>query len=95
MTQFRVSKALAKNGISPERQGLIFFTCLNIKDMSISIQKKILNLCIDIAGEDYQALYNFLTDARINHIYICNTYFISKTRLFKLKREFYLRFSEI
>ena len=93
--QFRESKALTKRGVTPEEQGLIFYQCLNVKKLDASIQSKILNTCIDVAAEDYQALYKFLTDAQVNHVYICNTYFISKTRLFKLKREFYLKFNKI
>lgn len=90
--QFRVSKALAKCGVTPEEQGLIFYFCLNAKKLDANIQNKILNTCKDVAADDYQALYRFLTDARVNHVYICDTYFISKARLFKLKRKFYLKF---
>lgn len=91
MTQFRGSKALMKDGISDEQQGLIYFICLNIKNVSALIQDKILNICIDIAADDYRALYTLLTNNGVNHAYICSTYFISKTRLFSLKREFYRR----
>lgn len=94
MTQFRISKSLTRAGISPERQGLIFFVCLNIKDLDKHTQEKILNICLEVGGEDYQALYRFLTDSCVNHVYICNEYYISKSRLFKLKKEFYLKFSE-
>lgn len=94
MTQFRISKALMRAGISPEKQGLIFFTCLNIKHLDEQIKKKILNICMEVGGEDYQALYRFLTDSCVNHVYICNKYYISKAKLFKLKKEFYLKFSE-
>lgn len=95
MTQFRVSKALTRMGISPEKQGLIFFACLNVKDLDERVGRKILNICMEVGGEDYQALYRFLTDAYVNHVYICQKYFISQKRLFKLKREFYLRFAKI
>lgn len=91
MTQFRVSKALVRMGISPEKQGLIFFACLNINSLDEEIKHRILNTCIEVGGEDYQALYRFLTDPYVNHVYICNTYFMSRSKLFKLKREFYLR----
>lgn len=94
MTQFRVSKALTKVGISPERQGLIFFTCLNIKLLDEQTKNKILNICMEVGEGDYQALYRFLTDSHVNHVYICNEYYISKARLFKLKKKFYLKFSE-
>lgn len=94
MTQFRVSKALVRKGISPKKQGLIFFACLNINSLDEKSRQKILNTCIEVGGEDYKALYRFLTDAYVNHAYICHTYFISKERLFKIKREFYLRIAK-
>ncbi|MDO5397752.1 MAG: hypothetical protein Q4G33_07460 [bacterium] len=94
MTQFRVSRALTRKGISPEKQGLIFFACLNINSLDETFKQKVLNTCIEVGGEDYQALYRFLTDAYVNHVYICNVYFISKARLFALKRDFYLKLAQ-
>ena len=43
-------------------QGLIYFICVNINDMPEEIQRKILNLCIEVASEHWQALYTMLTD---------------------------------
>jgi len=94
MTQFRASKSLEKKGISYEKQGLIFFLCLNVNKLGKAVQDKILNACIEVGGDDYQALYQFLTDGSINHNYIGYTYFIPKTKLFKLKHQFYLKFNE-
>ena len=44
------------------KQGLIYFVCMNIKEMPDEIQQKILNLCIEIGKEAYQALYEVLTN---------------------------------
>jgi len=38
------------------KQGLIYFTCMNVADMPEDIQQKILNLCIEVGGADYKAL---------------------------------------
>lgn len=94
MTQFRASKSLAKKGINDERQGLICYLCLNVKILDKAARDKIRNICIEVGGDDYQALYRFLTDGNVNHEYICYTYFIPKAKLFKLKHQFYLRFNE-
>lgn len=91
MIPLRISKVLVKCGISYEQQGLIYFLCLNIKRLNNEIQDKILNICVDVAAADYQALYRLLTDNEVNHVYIYSTYFISKTRLFELKCAFYQR----
>lgn len=94
MTQFRVSRTLVNKGVSPEMQGLIFFACLNVNRLDEKSRQRILNTCIEVGGEDYKALYGFLTDAYVNHVYICQKYFIPERKLFKLKRDFYLKFAE-
>ena len=92
MTQFRVSKYLKKCGVSAEMQGLIFFTCININRIDEETQRRIINLCIEIAQEDYQALYEFLTNPNINHHYIDIKYGVGEKVLYGYKREFYQRF---
>lgn len=94
MTQFRASKTLIKQGVTEKQQGLIFFMCANAARLDKGTQKKIHSICEAVGKEDCDALYRFLTDIYVNHDYICQNYYISKTRLFKLKREFYLKFNE-
>ena len=90
MTQFRVSKKLIKCGVPPEVQGLIFFTCLNVRRMDEAVQRKILNLCTDVAGDDYRSLYKFLTDGYVNHEYIYIHYRVNVKKLFEYKQRFYI-----
>ena len=47
--------------LSYERQGFIFFTCLTYRMQPLNIQKRIENLCVEVAGEDFQALFALLT----------------------------------
>ena len=94
MTQFRVSKNLSKKGVPPELQGLIFFTCLNVCRIDKKTQDKILNLCIAVAGEDYQALYKFLTDRYVNYAYIYTHFGVGEKLLRKYKRDFYVKWKD-
>lgn len=94
MTQFRVSKKLIKCGVPPEVQGLIFFTCLNVRRMDEATQRKILNLCTDVAGDDYRALYKFLTDGYVNHEYIYTHFGVGEKLLRKYKRDFYVKWKD-
>ena len=65
MTEFRFSRTLDKLGISYNTQGLIYFLCVNAKRLP-ERDKAVLNMCLEVAGEDYQALYKFLTDSSVN-----------------------------
>ena len=90
MTEFRFSRTLDKLGISYNTQGLIYFLCVNAKRLPEQ-DKAVLNMCLEVAGEDYQALYKFLTDSSVNHVYIQMQYGLHPKRLFNLIREFYKR----
>lgn len=71
------------------KQGLIYFTCVNVKDMPEEVQKKILNLCIEVAGEHYAALYTMLTDDTKNVHGIAMEYHLSETQLYHYRKKFY------
>lgn len=71
------------------KQGLIYFTCMNIEEMPKETQQKILNLCIDIGGEYYKALYELLTDDSRNIHGISMKYHISETQLYLHRKKFY------
>lgn len=71
------------------KQGLIYFTCVNVKDMPQEVQQKILNLCIEVAGEDYKALYEVVTNDKKSVLSISLEYFINEKRLYRLRKEFY------
>ena len=71
------------------KQGLIYFTCVNVKEMPEDVQQKILNLCIDVAGEDYKALYEVVTNDKKSILSISLEYFLNEKKLYRLRKEFY------
>lgn len=71
------------------KQGLIYFTCMNVRDMSEDVQQKILNLCVEVGKEDYKALYEVLTNDNKSVLSISLEYFLSEKRLYRLRKEFY------
>jgi len=71
------------------KQGLIYFTCMNVRDMPEQIQQKILNLCIEVGKEDYKALYEVMTNDNKSVLSISLEYYINEKRLYKLRKEFY------
>ena len=50
--------------LSYVRQGLIYFTCATYHIQSQKVQTSIENLCVEIAGEDYQVLFRLLIGDR-------------------------------
>lgn len=71
------------------KQGLIYFICVNINDMPEEIQRKILNLCIEVASEHWQALYTMLTDDTKNVYSVSLDYNIGETQLYHYRKLFY------
>ncbi len=88
MQKFSVSKSLTRHGVPPKRQGLIYYTCIN-SDGDAKLQEKIQKLCDEVGGKHSKALYVFLTNANVNHNYICMNYDIARNELFRLKIQFY------
>lgn len=70
-------------------QGLIYFVCMNVKKMPVEVQNKVLNLCIEVAGQDYKALYEVMTNDNKSILSISLEYFINEKRLYKMRKEFY------
>lgn len=71
------------------RQGLIYFTCMNIRDMPEDIKKKILNLCVEVAQEDYRVLYEVMTNDSKSVDAIAREYYISEKKLYGYRKKFY------
>lgn len=74
------------------KQGLIYFVCMNIKEMPDEVQQKILNLCIEIGKEDYQALYEALTNDNKSILSVSLEFCINEKKLYRMRKEFYERF---
>lgn len=71
------------------KQGLIYFICVNAKDMPENVRQKILNLCIEVSGQHYEALYTMLTNNSKNVHGIAIDYHISETQLYFYRKKFY------
>lgn len=72
------------------KQGLIYFTCVNIDDMPDEIQNKIYNLCQDIGGDDYyEVLFKVVTDSNRSIRSLAMEYHIGETQLYHYRKKFY------
>lgn len=71
------------------KQGLIYFICMNIKDMPEGIQNKISSLCIEVGKENHKALYALLTDKSKNIHSVAMDYFVSESQLYRIRKKFY------
>ncbi len=77
-------------GLSYEKQGLVYFICANYNDMPEEVQKKIDQLCIEVAGAEY---YQALRDVLIKQKSIETAAFdcpCDETTLRRKRRNFYL-----
>jgi hypothetical protein len=72
------------------KQGLIYFTCVNIDEMPDEVQDKIYNLCQDIGGDDYaEVLFKVVTDSTKSIRSLAMEYHISETQLYHYRKKFY------
>ena len=71
------------------RQGLIYFTCMNIKSQPKETQEKIKSLCTYVAGDDSPALLELLTNDRKSVLSISLERYIPEKRLYAYRKEFY------
>lgn len=77
--------------VSYERQGYIYFTSLRYDELDEGKQKKIRKLCRECGGAHSKALFKAVTTETSDGL-ICDTYYISKSTLYRMKREYYERF---
>lgn len=71
------------------KQGLIHFTCLDVRNQPEEIQHKIHNLCIEVAGEDWRALYEAMTNDDLNIAGVAMKYYISEKKIYNYRKTFY------
>ena len=72
-----------------EQQGLIYFTCVNHKDMPDEIQDKIHRLCQEVGKEYADVLYKVVTDTKRSIRSLAMEYHISETQLYHYRKKFY------
>ena len=71
------------------KQGLIYFTCVNHKDMPVHIQNKIVRLCNEVGKEYSEVLYKVVTDSNKSIRALAMEYHISETQLYHYRKRFY------
>lgn len=86
MTLFKKRRGIH---IPYNKQGLIYFTCVNYKDMPVHIQQKIRNLCFDVGKEHCEELFQVLTNSNETIRSISFKYHISETQLYYYRKKFY------
>ena len=77
--------------VSYKRQGYIYFTSLRYDELDEGKQRKIRKLCRECGGTYSQALFTAVTTDTPTDI-ICEDYYISKSTLSRMVREYYIRF---
>lgn len=80
--------------LSYNKQGLIYFICMNVKDLSDEERNKVFNLCREIAGNDADALLEVLTCDWKTVEAIARSHYMSDKKLYRFRKEFYERFFE-
>ena len=71
------------------KQGLIYFTCMNINDMPYDVQDKIKNLCQEVGKEYSDALYEVVTNNAKSIRALALEYHISEMNLYRYRKKFY------
>ena len=71
------------------KQGLIYFICVNVKDMPDAIQHKIMQMCKEIGKEHSDVLYKVVTDSNRSIRSLSLEYHISETQLYHYRKRFY------
>lgn len=71
------------------KQGLIYFTCVNFKDMPEDVQNRVKMLCDDIGKEYAEVLFKVVTDGNKSIRSLSMEYHISETQLYYYRKLFY------
>ena len=71
------------------KQGLIYFTCVNYKDMPEHLKQKIVNLCQEVGKQHSDVLYKVVTDSNKSIRSLSMEYHISERQLYNYRKKFY------
>lgn len=77
--------------VSYKRQGYIYFTSLRYNELDDEKKQVIRKLCRECGGAYSKALFKAVTTETSDDL-ICDTHYISKSTLARMKREYYERF---
>ena len=71
------------------KQGLIYFSCVNHNDMPDDVKQKIINLCNDVGKEHSEVLFEVVTNSNKSIRALAMDYHISESQLYYYRRKFY------
>ena len=71
------------------KQGLIYFTCVNYKDFPEEVLQKIEMLCDEIGKEHSDVLFEVMTNSSKSIRALAMDYHISETQLYHYRKKFY------
>lgn len=72
-----------------EKQGLIYFTCVNYDNIPPQMQDKIERLCEENGKEHSKALFEVVTNSQKSIRALAMEYHISETQLYHYRKKFY------
>lgn len=75
--------------LSYNKQGLIYFTCMNYDDMPKHIQDKISYLCKRVGKEYSKALFEVMTNSNKSIRALAIEYHTSEMSLYRYRKKFY------
>jgi len=77
-----------------KHQGLIYFTCLNYDSLAPELQEKVRNICYEVAGEYFYALFQVVKYGAVGALFseVARTHCVDEGTLYKLRRKFYENF---
>lgn len=71
------------------KQGLIYFVCMNYEDMPVDVKAYITNLCQEVGKEHAEVLFKVLTDSNKSIRALSMEYHISEMSLYRYRKKFY------
>lgn len=83
--QFRLSRRLS---VPYEKQGYIYFCCLNYEEVTGQQRRRIDSLCKSVGGEHRRALFEYLTSGS-GAQKIADKHYISPATLYRLRQKFF------
>ena len=72
-----------------EKQGLIYFTCVNYNDMPEDIQNKVSDLCNEVGKEYADVLFEVVTSSKRSIRSISIENHVSESLLYRYRKRFY------
>ncbi len=88
-------KKLRGVNLPEEKQGLIYYICVNYADMPFVVQQKIDQLCLRVGGGDY---YNALREVMLGKRTVREAAIMcpcSESTLKRMRRRFYEEFEKV